>query len=86
MLSVETLTLIEGLIMSRSHPMWGELAVLSKVLQDVLREKAAVSAAARAQPALPPEAPGRPLVMPPPEPVPGGSMADQTSPTAVMRN
>lgn len=55
MLSFDTLNTIEAMLMSRSHPAWGELQVLVNVVNEVKREKdLVVAATVRPQPAVPP--------------------------------
>lgn len=58
MLSLQTLTNIEALLMSRSHPLWGEFMALAQTIGEVQQAKAAMTAA-RVQPAqqLPQAAP-----------------------------
>jgi hypothetical protein len=58
MLSLQTLTNIEALLLSRSHPLWGELVPLTQIIREVQQAKEMMSAAqsaaqARAQPAVP---------------------------------
>jgi hypothetical protein len=57
MLSLQTLTNIEALLMSRSHPMWGELPALLQVVGEVQQAKAALTQS-RVQPAVPPPGSG----------------------------
>jgi len=59
MLSLQTLTNIEALLMSRSCPLWGEFMPLAQVIGEVQQAKAALTAS-RVQPA-------------PPAPVPNGA-------------
>jgi hypothetical protein len=56
MLSLQTLTNIESLLMSRSHPLWGEFMPLAQVIGEVQQAKAALMQT-RAQPAQPAAAP-----------------------------
>lgn len=59
MLSFQTLTTIESLLMSKSHPLWGEFMPLAQVIAEVQAEKSAVAAATRVVPAaMPPAPPG----------------------------
>lgn len=53
MLSLQTLTNIEALLMSRSHPLWGEFMPLAQVIGEVQQAKAALTQS-RTQPAQPP--------------------------------
>ena len=39
MLSLQTLTTIESLLMSRSHPLWGEFMPLAQVIGEVQQAK-----------------------------------------------
>ncbi len=50
MLSLQTLTTIEALLMSKSHPHWGEFPVLAQTILAVQQAKA-VLMQARVQPA-----------------------------------
>jgi len=50
MLSLQTLTNIEALLMSRSHPLWGEFMPLAQVIGEVQQAKQALTQA-RIQPA-----------------------------------
>lgn len=50
MLSFQTLSTIESLLMSKAHPVWGEFMLLAQVIQEVQQEKAVVTAASRVQP------------------------------------
>lgn len=52
MLSLQTLTNIESLLMSRSHPLWGEFMPLAQVIGEVQQAKAALMQS-RVQPAPP---------------------------------
>lgn len=52
MLSLQTLTTIEALLVSRSHPAWGEFPVLSQTIMEVQQAKAAMMQS-RVQPAQP---------------------------------
>lgn len=52
MLSLQTLTNIENLLMSRSHPLWGEFMPLAQVIGEVQQAKAAL-VQSRVQPAQP---------------------------------
>jgi hypothetical protein len=49
-ISLQTLTNIEALLLSRSHPMWGEFLPLAQVIGEVQQAKAALMQA-RVQPA-----------------------------------
>jgi len=53
MLSLQTLTNIEALLMSRSCPLWGEFMPLAQVIGEVQQAKAALTAS-RVQPAQQP--------------------------------
>jgi hypothetical protein len=65
MLSLQTLTNIEALLMSRSYPLWGEFMPLAQVINEVQQAKAALMQS-RAQPAQPqpspPQAPDVPAL------------------------
>lgn len=50
MLSLQTLNNIEALLMSRSHPMWGEFMPLAQTIGEVQAEKQALIQS-RVQPA-----------------------------------
>ena len=52
MLSLQTLNNIESLLMSRSHPLWGEFMPLAQTIGEVQAAKAALIQS-RAQPAAP---------------------------------
>ncbi len=52
MLSLQTLNNIEALLMSKSHPMWGEFLPLAQTIQEVQQAKQAMMQA-RIQPAQP---------------------------------
>lgn len=60
MLSLQTLNNIEALLMSRSHPMWGEFGALAQVIGEVQAAKQALTQArvrpvpGPAEPATPP--------------------------------
>jgi hypothetical protein len=43
MLSLQTLTNIEALLMSRSHPLWGEFMPLAQTIGEVQAAKAALT-------------------------------------------
>lgn len=60
MLSLQTLTTIESLLMSRSHPLWGEFMPLARVIGEVQQAKAALMQS-RVQAATPP--PVNPLTL-----------------------
>jgi hypothetical protein len=51
MLSLQTLTNIEALLMSRSHPLWGEFTPLAQTIMEVQQAKQALIQS-RVQPAL----------------------------------
>lgn len=53
MLSLQTLTTIEALLLSKSDPRWGEFAILAKTIGEVQQAKAALMQS-RVQPAAPP--------------------------------
>ena len=53
MLSLQTLNNIEALLMSRSHPMWGEFMPLAQVIGEVQAEKQALTQL-RPRPVQPP--------------------------------
>jgi hypothetical protein len=55
MLSLQTLNNIEALLMSRSHPMWGEFMPLAQTIGEVQAAKAALMQG-RARPAQEPPA------------------------------
>lgn len=66
MLSLQTLNTIEALLMSRSHPLWGEFMPLAQIIGEVQQAKAAlIQAQSRIQPAPPPPPPA---ATPPPSP------------------
>lgn len=52
MLSLQTLSNIEALLMSRSHPMWGEFMPLAQVIGEVQAAKQAMTQS-RVRPAVP---------------------------------
>jgi hypothetical protein len=52
MLSFDALSKIEALLMSKTHPLWGEFMQLAQVLSEVQREKQAIEANMRAQPTV----------------------------------
>jgi hypothetical protein len=54
MLSLQTLTNIESLLMSRSHPLWGEFMPFAQVFGEVQQAKAALMQS-RVQPAPTPQ-------------------------------
>lgn len=55
MLSLQTLTNIESLLMSRSHPLWGEFLPLAQTIGEVQQAKQALMQS-RVQPAQQPPA------------------------------
>jgi hypothetical protein len=60
MLSLQTLTNIESLLMSRSHPMWGEFMPLAQTISEVQQAKAALTQS-RVQPAPTSANPNQPV-------------------------
>jgi hypothetical protein len=56
MLTLETLTNIEALLVSRSHPLWGEFMPLARIIAEVQHAKAALTQA-RVRPADTPHIP-----------------------------
>lgn len=69
MLSLQTLTNIESLLMSRSHPLWGEFMPLAQVIGEVQQAKQMLTQS-RVQPAQqPPVGSGGGVPVSPPEPV-----------------
>lgn len=59
-LSLQTISNIEALLLSRSHPVWGEFVPLAGVIAAVQEEKKLLIAeqtAARVRPAVPRDAP-----------------------------
>ena len=60
MLSLQTLTNIEALLMSRSHPMWGEFLPLAQVIGEVQTAKQALMQS-RVQTAVPSGPPAIPV-------------------------
>ena len=52
MLSLQTLTTIESLLLSKSHPHWGEFPVLAQTIMEVQQAKAALMQS-RVQPVQP---------------------------------
>ena len=53
MLSLQTLTMIEGLLLSRNDPRWGEFMLIAQVLGEVQKAKQEAVMQARVQPAPP---------------------------------
>jgi hypothetical protein len=65
MLSLQTLTTIEALLVSKSDPRWGEFAVLAQTIHDVQQARAALMQS-RVQPAPLRAVPGSPEPATPP--------------------
>jgi hypothetical protein len=53
MLSLQTLTTIEALLLSRNDPRWGEFMLLAQTIGEVQKAKQEVVLQARVQPAPP---------------------------------
>jgi hypothetical protein len=73
MLSLQTLTMIEALLMSKAHPAWGEFMTLAQVIGEVQQAKQALMAS-RVQPAVSPtEQPAARIAPAPLAAVPNGA-------------